>query len=89
MKKVTIKDLTSNGLRALAKDIKFPKYSRMSTDDLRKGLAKEDLSKVDLSKYDIYDIEEEVVAEPKKEEAEVKVPVAPRRSVSVRRFGRR
>jgi hypothetical protein len=67
MDKVELTDLTSGGLKALAKDVKLPKYSRMNTEKLREELGKVDLSEHDLSKYDQYDFAEEdkkVRAEP-------------------------
>ncbi len=95
MARIQLKDLTSKGLKALAQDVKFPKYSSLDTKSLRNGLLKADLSKVDFSKYDSYDIEEESIeteaeAMPKaKSNKAEKVPVNPRRSIRKGLFGRR
>lgn len=84
--------LTQKGLVALAKDLKIPKYSKISSSKDRDKLeAKvkehEGFEDIDLSKYDQYD--EEFSADKTKAKKTLKKPLAPRRSIQRSRFGRR
>lgn len=85
-----LKKLTSRGLKALAKDLELPGYSRLNKGDLIAALKKEDLKSVDFSKYEHLAPTEEKAPSKKSTKVAKFVPSTRRRSgISLRNLRRR